>query len=166
VPHHSQAPRRVALALALGVAVVGAWFAWESAASGEDVTPSFVTGPGGRRLEVLTGDREIHVVADIAWAVDTYVRWSGDDRFLDEGGAELVLQSARFFATRAEETPRGFEILHVIGPDELHEDSSAPSPTPWQPGRSAAHRLGRRRPGEAACRLARWRDRRRMAVLQ
>ena len=33
----------------------GAWYAWESAASGEDVTPSFVIGPGGRRLEVLTG---------------------------------------------------------------------------------------------------------------
>ncbi len=102
----------------------GAWFAWESAASGEDVTPSFVLGPGGRRLEVLTGLREIHVVADIAWSVDRYVRWSGDDRFLDEGGAELVLQAARFFATRAQETQRGFEIRHVIGPDELHEDVS------------------------------------------
>jgi trehalose/maltose hydrolase-like predicted phosphorylase len=100
----------------------GAWFAWESAASGEDVTPAYVTGPGGRRLRVLTGEQEIHVVADIAWAVDTYVRWSGDDRFLDEGGAELTLQAARFFATRAVETPRGFELLHVIGPDELHED--------------------------------------------
>jgi kojibiose phosphorylase len=100
----------------------GAWFAWESAASGEDVTPAYVTGPGGRRLRVLTGEQEIHVVADIAWAVDIYVRWSGDDHFLDEGGAELTLQAARFFATRAVETPRGFEILHVIGPDELHED--------------------------------------------
>ena len=100
----------------------GAWFAWESAASGEDVTPAYVTGPGGRRLRVLTGEQEIHVVADIAWAVDTYVRWSGDDRFLDEGGAELTMQAARFFATRAVETARGFEILHVIGPDELHED--------------------------------------------
>jgi trehalose/maltose hydrolase-like predicted phosphorylase len=100
----------------------GAWFAWESAASGEDVTPAYVTGPGGRRLRVLTGEQEIHVVADIAWAVDIYVRWSGDDRFLDEGGAELTLQAARFFAARAVETPRGFEILHVIGPDELHED--------------------------------------------
>jgi trehalose/maltose hydrolase-like predicted phosphorylase len=104
--------------------LAGAWFAWESAASGEDVTPAFVSGPGGRRLEVLTGQREIHVVADIAWSVDTYVRWSGDERFLDEGGAELVLQAARFFATRAEETSRGFEISHVIGPDELHEDQS------------------------------------------
>jgi trehalose/maltose hydrolase-like predicted phosphorylase len=86
------------------------------------VTPRYVNGPGGRRLRVLTGEQEIHVVADIAWAVDTYVRWSGDDRFLDEGGAELTLQAARFFASRAVETPRGFEILHVIGPDELHED--------------------------------------------
>jgi trehalose/maltose hydrolase-like predicted phosphorylase len=102
----------------------GAWFAWESAASGEDVTPDFVVGPGGRRLEVFTGRREIHVVADIAWAVDRYVRWSGDDRFLDEGGAELILQAARFFASRAEETSRGYEIRHVIGPDELHEDVS------------------------------------------
>lgn len=104
--------------------LAGAWFGWESAASGEDVTPDFVVGPGGRRLEVFTGQREIHVVADVAWSVDRYVRWSGDDRFLDEGGAELILQAARFFASRAEETPRGFEIHHVIGPDELHEDVS------------------------------------------
>jgi trehalose/maltose hydrolase-like predicted phosphorylase len=102
----------------------GAWFGWESAASGEDVTPDFVVGPGGRRLDVFTGKREIHVVADIAWSVDRYVRWSGDDRFLDEGGAELIMQAARFFATRAQETPRGYEIRHVIGPDELHEDVS------------------------------------------
>jgi len=100
----------------------GAWFAWESAASGEDVTPDYVNGPGGRRLRVLTGEQEIHVVGDIAWSVGTYVRWSGDDRFLEAGGAELVQQAARFFATRVEETGRGFEIRHVIGPDELHED--------------------------------------------
>jgi trehalose/maltose hydrolase-like predicted phosphorylase len=102
----------------------GAWFAWESAASGEDVTPRFVVGPGGRRLRVLTGEQAIHVVADVAWAVDAYLRASGDDRFGDEGGAELVAQAARFFASRVVETARGFEIHHVTGPDELHEDVS------------------------------------------
>jgi trehalose/maltose hydrolase-like predicted phosphorylase len=139
----------------------GAWFAWESAASGEDVTPAYVTGPGGRRLRVLTGEREIHVVADIAWAVDTYVRWSGDDRFLDEGGAELTMQAARFFATRAVETPRGFEILNVIGPDELHEDVSNSAFTntmaAWTLHRAAdLADAGRAKsqPGEPA----RWRD--------
>ncbi len=141
--------------------LAGAWFAWESAASGEDVTPAFVIGPGGRRLEVLTGQREIHVVADIAWAVDTYVRWSGDDRFLDEGGAELVLQAARFFATRAEETPRGFEIRHVIGPDELHEDVSNSAFTNTMAAwtlRRAAQLADTRRAKSTLGEPARWRD--------
>ena len=99
----------------------GAWYAWESAASGEDVTPSFVIGPGGRRLEVLTGNQEIHVVADVAWAIETYVRTSGDEAFLEAGGGEVTGEAARFFLSRAVETPRGFEIHDVIGPDELHE---------------------------------------------
>jgi trehalose/maltose hydrolase-like predicted phosphorylase len=99
----------------------GAWYAWESAASGEDVTPSFVIGPGGRRLEVLTGNQEIHVVADVAWAIETYVRTSGDEAFLDAGGGEVTVECARFFLSRAVETARGLEIHDVIGPDELHE---------------------------------------------
>ncbi|HEY7258471.1 MAG TPA: glycosyl hydrolase family 65 protein [Gaiellales bacterium] len=102
----------------------GAWYAWESAASGEDVTPSFVVGPGGRRLEVLTGHQEIHVVADVAWAIETYVRTSGDEAFLDAGGGEVTAEAARFFLSRAVETPRGLEIHDVIGPDELHEHVS------------------------------------------
>ena len=103
------------------VGLRGAWYAWESAASGEDVTPSFVIGPGGRRLEVLTGHQEIHVVADVAWAIETYVRTSGDEAFLDEGGGEVTAECARFFVSRAVETARGLEIHDVIGPDELHE---------------------------------------------
>ena len=100
----------------------GAWFAWESAASGEDVTPDHVVGPGGRRLPVLTGSQEIHVVADVAWAIEWYVRTSGDDSVLAAGGAEVTAQAARFFASRAVETARGYEIRGVIGPDELHEN--------------------------------------------
>ena len=99
----------------------GAWYAWESAATGEDVTPSFVIGPGGRRLEVLTGHEEIHVVADVAWAIETYVRTSGDEAFLAAGGGEVTAEAARFFLSRAVETARGLEIHDVIGPDELHE---------------------------------------------
>jgi trehalose/maltose hydrolase-like predicted phosphorylase/hydroxymethylpyrimidine pyrophosphatase-like HAD family hydrolase len=138
----------------------GAWFGWESAASGEDVTPDFVIGPGGRRLEVLTGKREIHVVADIAWSVDRYVRWSGDDRFLDEGGAELIVQAARFFASRVEETPRGFEIRHVIGPDELHEDVNNSAFTNTMAGwtlRRAAGLVDARRAKATLGEPARWR---------
>ncbi len=100
----------------------GAWFAWESAATGEDVTPSFVIGPGGRRMEVKTGLQEIHVVSDIALAIEMYVRATGDHAVLEQGAAELVVEAARFYATRGVETARGYEIHTVIGPDELHED--------------------------------------------
>jgi trehalose/maltose hydrolase-like predicted phosphorylase len=100
----------------------GAWFAWESAATGDDVTPDHVVGPDGRRMRVLTGEQEIHVDADIAWAVDAYLRASDDERILDDGAAGMVAETARFFASRGEETSRGYEIDHVIGPDELHED--------------------------------------------
>ncbi|MGZ4430160.1 MAG: glycosyl hydrolase family 65 protein [Gaiellales bacterium] len=105
----------------------GAWFPWESAASGEDVTPDFVVGPGGRHLDVLTGHQEIHVVADIAWAADAYRRITGDETFMHDGGGSLIVEAARYFASRVVETDRGFEIHGVIGPDELHEnvDNSA-----------------------------------------
>ena len=100
----------------------GAWFAWESAASGEDVTPAFVIGPGGRRMAVKTGEQEIHVVSDIALAIEMYVRATGDRDVLADGAAELLVEAARFYATRGVSTERGYEIHHVIGPDELHED--------------------------------------------
>ena len=100
----------------------GAWYAWESAASGEDVTPAYVSGPGGRRMRVLTGEQEIHVVGDVTWGIATHVRAAGDDELLAAGGADVVLECARFFASRAVKTDRGYEIHGVIGPDELHED--------------------------------------------
>jgi trehalose/maltose hydrolase-like predicted phosphorylase/hydroxymethylpyrimidine pyrophosphatase-like HAD family hydrolase len=120
----------------------GAWFGWETAATGEDVTPDFVVGPGGRHLDVLTGKQEIHVVADVAWAVDAYVRASGDVAFLADGGGEMIVEAARFFASRGVETERGYEIHQVIGPDELHEgvDNSAFTNTmaAWTLRRAAA----------------------------
>ena len=140
----------------------GAWYAWESAASGEDVTPAYVTGPGGRRMRVLTGEQEIHVVADVAWGIATYVRATGDTELLDAGAADVVLDAARFFASRVVETERGFEIDHVIGPDELHEDVKNSAFT----NRMAVFTLGYA--GELAeaghghqvddAELARWRD--------
>ena len=139
----------------------GAWYAWESAASGEDVTPSFVIGPGGRRLEVLTGNQEIHVVADVAWAIETYVRTSGDEAFLEAGGGEVTAEAARFFLSRAVETPRGFEIHDVIGPDELHEQVQnsgfTNSMAAWTLRRAADLVEAGRAPAEPD-EPARWRD--------
>ncbi|HXG26962.1 MAG TPA: glycosyl hydrolase family 65 protein, partial [Candidatus Binatia bacterium] len=100
----------------------GALFAWESADTGEDVTPPFGIMPDGVKMPILTGEQEHHIAADVAWAVWRYWEISGDDAFLAEKGAEIMLETARFWASRARRGDDGrFHIERVIGPDEYHE---------------------------------------------
>ncbi|MFZ5924918.1 MAG: hypothetical protein ACOYW4_06715, partial [Bacillota bacterium] len=104
----------------------GAMYAWESADTGEETTPAWgdphpVTG---ERRRILCGDLEHHITADIAFAVWQYYMVTGDEEFLTERGAEILLETGRFWASRASyNASEGvYEILHVIGPDEYHED--------------------------------------------
>ena len=100
----------------------GALYAWESADTGEETTPEMVLGPDGRPTPVLCGTLENHISADIAYAVWQYWQSTGDVPFLLEAGAEMVLETARFWASRAElEADGHYHIRDVIGPDEYHE---------------------------------------------
>ena len=99
----------------------GARFPWESAASGEDVTPSEAPGRGGEMAPVLTGTLEEHIVADVAWSTACYLDWSGDHRFATGPGLELLVQTARWWASRIEVDAGGHgHIRGVMGPDEYH----------------------------------------------
>ncbi len=101
----------------------GALYAWESADTGEEATPEHVVGDDGTIVEILTGKMEHHVSADIAYAVWKYWRATGDDEFFLGAGAEILLETARFWASRAiAEADGKRHIRHVIGPDEYHED--------------------------------------------
>jgi len=101
----------------------GALYAWESADTGEETTPESVVGPNGELIDILTGKMEIHISADIAYAVWQYWRATGDDTFFLDAGAEILLETARFWASRAVAEADGMRhIRHVIGPDEYHED--------------------------------------------
>ncbi|MGA7326186.1 MAG: glycosyl hydrolase family 65 protein [Rhodomicrobium sp.] len=101
----------------------GALYAWESADTGEETTPDHVVGDDGTVVEILTGKMEHHVSADIAYAVWKYWRASGDGEFFLRTGAEILLETARFWASRAVAEADGKRhIRHVIGPDEYHED--------------------------------------------
>lgn len=101
----------------------GALYAWESADTGEDVTPSAVVAPDGEVIPILTGAREHHISADVAYAVWSYWKATGDDGFLRDAGAEIVLETARFWASRMEILEDGrAHIRGVVGPDEYHED--------------------------------------------
>src|SRR5271163_654720 len=101
----------------------GALYAWESADTGEETTPERVVGSDGKPVEILTGQMEHHISADVAYAVWQYWRFTGDDDFFLRAGAEIVLDTARFWASRAVAEADGKRhIRHVIGPDEYHED--------------------------------------------
>ena len=113
-------PAAKAKAARLGYA--GALYAWESADTGEETTPEWVTLPDGTPLQVLTGLQEHHIAADVAWAVWQYWQVTGDDAFVAEAGAEMVMETARFWASRTTVDPAGaHHICEVIGPDEYHE---------------------------------------------
>jgi len=96
----------------------GARFPWESAASGQDVTPG--SGRlGGRRVPILTGQLEEHITADVAWAAAHYASWTGLDA---PAVAPLLAETARYWASRCRLDAAGrAHIDGVIGPDEYHE---------------------------------------------
>jgi trehalose/maltose hydrolase-like predicted phosphorylase len=100
----------------------GALYAWESADTGDEVTPQTVVGPDGRSVTILAGEREHHISADVAYAVWQYWRATGDDSFMVAAGAEILIETARFWVSRAQVEPDGrAHIRQVIGPDEYHE---------------------------------------------
>jgi kojibiose phosphorylase len=101
----------------------GAMYPWESADTGEETTPNAVISPSGEVIRVLNGEMEIHITADVAFAVWQYWKATEDDEFFRQAGAEIMLEAARFWASRgAMESDGAYHIRHVIGPDEYHED--------------------------------------------
>ena len=103
----------------------GAQFPWESAGEGEEVTPTWVPNSADRTrlIRIWTGDIEIHISADIAYAFWQYWQATGDDDFILQRGAEVILETARFWASRLEWIPEKerYELHDVIGPDENHD---------------------------------------------
>jgi kojibiose phosphorylase len=102
----------------------GAMYAWESAATGDETTPRWVPLPDGAELvRIWCGDIEHHISADVAYAVHHYWQVAGDDQFMRDFGAEIVLETARFWGSRVEwnEAEGYFEVNNVIGPDEYHD---------------------------------------------
>lgn len=113
-------PAARAAAEAQGLA--GARFPWESAADGTDVTPRSVRGLHGDVIAIQTGQHEEHIVADIAWAAHHYATWTDDAAFLAGAGRDLLLDTARYWASRVRCDADGRGHLYgVMGPDEYHE---------------------------------------------
>ncbi|MBX5489558.1 MAG: glycoside hydrolase family 65 protein [Chloroflexi bacterium] len=125
----------------------GALYAWESAASGHEATARMERGPKGEAVPIVTWQRAHHVSADVAYGVWQYWRATADEEFFRRAGAEIILETARFWASRAQREADGRDhIRQVMGPDEYHEQVDDSAYTNWM----ARWNL------EVGCETARW----------
>lgn len=103
----------------------GAQYPWESAATGDEVTPTWVPDPEDRTklIRIWTGDIEIHISSDIVWAILQYWRATSDDQFMLNRGAEIILETSKFWNSRFEWNARRkrYDVTNVVGPDEYHD---------------------------------------------
>ncbi|BBI34902.1 glycosyl hydrolase family 65 protein [Cohnella abietis] len=103
----------------------GAYYAWESQDTGDDactlfnITDVFTDRP----MRTYFRDKQVHISADAAHGIWQYYEFTGDKSVLFDGGAEVILECARFFYSYAyyKEDKQRYEVLDVTGPDEYHE---------------------------------------------
>lgn len=108
----------------------GAMYPWRSASDGHEVTPEHQKNliSGGWMEDHTYLQR--HIGSAVVFNVWHYAMATGDDAFLSDYGAEMILEIARFWSSIAvpgKEKDR-FEIRGVIGPDEYHNGY------PWRDG--------------------------------
>jgi len=108
-----------------GTGYEGAFYAWESQETGDDACTYFNIGDPLTKRDLRTHfrDKQVHISGDVAIAMWEYFKLTGDDTLLLEGGAEVILECARFYNSYAyfKKDKNRYEILDVIGPDEYHE---------------------------------------------
>ena len=102
----------------------GAQFPWESADSGCECTPEWAKNFDGKIIQVCTGQLEHHIVADVAYTFINFLNVTGDQRFFDNYGYEVLFETARFWASRLTLNKKTglYEIRQIMGPDEFHEN--------------------------------------------
>jgi nigerose phosphorylase len=108
-----------------GAGYRGAFYAWESQESGDDACTYFNIGDPftQRDLRTYFRDKQVHISGDVAIALWEYFKITGDDSLLLGGGAEVILECARFYYSYAyfKKEKNRYELLDVVGPDEYHE---------------------------------------------
>jgi nigerose phosphorylase len=103
----------------------GAFYAWESQDTGDDactlfnITDVFTNRP----MRTYFRDKQVHISADVVYALWDYYTITQDESILLDGGAEVIAECARCLLSYlyySREKDR-YEMLDVTGPDEYHE---------------------------------------------
>lgn len=127
--HHTlEGARRRAQALGFR----GACYAWESTVTGDDVTPTAILlRTTGKEIPIFTGNQQIHVTADVAYGLLRYFEATQDKEFLQDAGVEILIETARFWASRVVLDNGAYHIRGVVGPDEYHHTVNDNAYTNW-----------------------------------
>lgn len=104
----------------------GAFYAWMSGKTGEELCPSYFFKNlfTGRWIHNHFNEWQIHISPDIIYALDQYYQATGDREFIQEYGSEMAFEVARFLFSHAyfKKEKNQYEIIRVMGPDEYHEN--------------------------------------------
>ncbi len=103
----------------------GAFYAWESQEGGYDACSDYnVTDVfTGRPMRTYFKDKQIHISSAVVYGIIKYIDYTGDYSILLEGGAETIIECAKFYYSLLlkKVNKNCYELHDVIGPDEYHE---------------------------------------------
>lgn len=103
----------------------GAFYAWESQEGGYDACSDYnVTDVfTGRPMRTYFRDKQVHITSAVVYGLHKYACWTGDESLWLEGGAEILIEAARFYYSYLIKSLKNdiYELWDVIGPDEYHE---------------------------------------------
>ena len=89
----------------------GAWYPWETGVSGDEECEKW--------LKLIT--HQSHIVGDIVYALSLYIDTTGDTEFYKKCAAEIYIETARFWVSKAVVNAGGdVSIPDAGGPDEYH----------------------------------------------
>ncbi len=100
----------------------GAMYPWQSGSNGEEESQRLHLNPVSGRWTPDPTRRQRHVGIAIAYNVWQYYQVTGDREFLNQYGAEMLLEIARFWGSIAtyDRARDRYVIRGVMGPDEFH----------------------------------------------
>lgn len=100
----------------------GALFPWQSGSDGREESPEVHLNPRSGRWNPDSSRRAHHAGIAVAYNVWQFYQVSGDLAYLIDFGAEMLIEIARFWVSRAtfDQDRARYCINGVIGPDEFH----------------------------------------------
>jgi kojibiose phosphorylase len=104
----------------------GAFFAWISGVTGDELCPDFFFEDvlTGRPIRNHFNVWQMHVSPDVVTTIADYVHITGDEDYLVDFGAEIAFEVARFLRSfvRYDDVRQSYHCIRLLGPDEWHEN--------------------------------------------